>query len=145
MPGAASVALGVAGGIKGWGGWWPAAHYGLLFHWSTVLPSLGDAQKSRLSPAALTSSTSPLAPPPGSSPRLQCAERSGTDQSGSWKEARPSKSIVFSEALLAGWRGGQALALRASGRYSDTLFASDGNRETRVLILATITKGGREA
>lgn len=37
------------------------------------------------------------------------------------------------------------MALRASGRYSDTLFASDGNRETRVLILATITKGGREA
>lgn len=79
VPGAASVALGVAGGIKGWGGWWPAARYGLLFHWSTVLPSLGDAQKSRLSPAALTSGTSPLAPPPGSSPRLQCAERSGTD------------------------------------------------------------------
>lgn len=115
VPGAASVALGVAGGIKDWGGWWPAARQCLLFHWSTVLPSRGDAQKSRLNPAALTSGTSPLAPPPGSSPRLQGAELSGMDQSCSWEEARPVESFVSSEALLTGWRGGQALALRASG------------------------------
>ena len=113
VPGAALVALGMAGGIKGWGGWWPAARYGLLFHWSTVLPSRGGAQKSRLSLPALTSSTSPLAPPPGSSPRLQRAERSGTDQNCSWEEARPVESIV-SEAFLTGWRGGQALALRGT-------------------------------
>lgn len=144
MPGAASGARGVAGGIEGCGGWWPVVRCGLPFHWSTALPVQGDSQKSRLSPLPSPPVPRrwprPLGPPPGGSVlNVQGGTRAALGR-------KPGLARASSPPKHSSQAGGEARPwLREPlGCYSDTLFSSDGKRETRVLIPATFTKGGRD-
>lgn len=82
----------------------------------------------------------PLGPPPGCS----VLNVQGQTRTALGRKPGLSRALSLKHSSQAGGEARPWL-WEPLGCYSDTLFSSDGNRETKVLISATFTKAGREA